>query len=80
MTVQEFYETEIAFRSVFRRLFQKLSFFFFRKADPFRSVVFSLKTRRTWRREFCRLDHRAYFECKRGQLDMRTRIRGERSF
>lgn len=32
------------------------------------------------RREFCKLDYQSFFECKRGQLDMRTRIRGERSF
>ncbi|CAM9273908.1 unnamed protein product [Ectocarpus sp. 4 AP-2014] len=31
-------------------------------------------------REFCRQDYQSFFECKRGQLDMRTRIRGERSF
>jgi len=26
----------------------------------------------------CEALHRAYFECRRGQLDMRTRIRGKR--
>eukprot|EP00903_Cladosiphon_okamuranus_P014696 g13622.t1 len=31
-------------------------------------------------KEFCQLEYQSFFECKRGQLDMRTRIRGERSF
>ncbi|KAG5190637.1 cytochrome c oxidase assembly protein PET191 [Tribonema minus] len=28
----------------------------------------------------CELQRRSYFECRRGQLDMRTRIRGPRSY
>ncbi|CAM9803873.1 unnamed protein product [Chrysoparadoxa australica] len=28
----------------------------------------------------CTAERRAFFECKRGQLDMRTRIRGPRNF
>ncbi|CAM9110517.1 unnamed protein product [Phaeothamnion confervicola] len=28
----------------------------------------------------CDMERRLYFECRRGQLDMRTRIRGSRSF
>ncbi|CAM9972443.1 unnamed protein product [Choristocarpus tenellus] len=31
-------------------------------------------------RHECTVEHQSYFECKRGQLDMRTRIRGERAF
>jgi cytochrome c oxidase assembly factor 5 len=30
--------------------------------------------------EACQLERRSYFECRRGQLDMRTRIRGPRSY